>query len=88
MGYAVSVPTAAFLALLWMSRISIAVRPPAHPIMFLGTALVVLLVPLAGTPVGVGAIVSLIAQAAAGAVVVTVVLGTGSTELVGQGRDT
>ena len=71
-GYVVAVPTAAFLALLWVSHSPIVPRSRLRPSIVLGAAALVLLAPVAGASVGVGAIVALIGLVAAAAVAVTV----------------
>jgi low temperature requirement protein LtrA len=72
-GYAVAVPTAAFLVLLWVSHSPILPRSPVRPSVLFGAAAFVLLAPVAAAGAGVGAIVALIALVAAGAVAVTMV---------------
>jgi low temperature requirement protein LtrA len=71
-GYAVAVPTAAFLVLLWVSHFPIVPRSRVRPAVLFGAAALVLLAPVASAAAGVGAIVALIAVVAAAAVVVTV----------------
>ena len=71
-GYAVAVPTAAFLALLWISHSPIVPRSPVRPSVLFGAAALVLLAPMVGA--GVGAIVALVALVTTATVVVTVVL--------------
>jgi low temperature requirement protein LtrA len=71
-GYAVAVPTAAFLVLLWVSHFPIVPRSRVRPSVLLGAAALVLLAPVATAEAGVGAIVALVALVAAAAVVVTV----------------
>jgi low temperature requirement protein LtrA len=72
-GYAVAVPTAAFLVLLWVSHAAIVPRSRVRPAVLFGAAALVLLVPVASAEAGVGVIVVLVAVVAAMAVVVTVV---------------
>jgi low temperature requirement protein LtrA len=71
-GYAVAVPTAAFLVLLWVSHAPIVPRSQVRPSVLLGAAALVLLAPVATAQAGVGAIVALVALVAA-AVAVAVV---------------
>jgi hypothetical protein len=71
----VAVPTAAFLALLWVSHSPIVPRSPVRPSVVFGAAALVLLAPVAGAGAGVGAIVALVALIAGGAVAVTLVRG-------------
>jgi hypothetical protein len=71
-GYAVAVPAAAFLALLWVSHSPIVPRSPVRPSVLFGAAGLVLLAPMVGA--GTGAVVALVALVATAAVVVTVVL--------------
>jgi low temperature requirement protein LtrA len=71
-GYAVAAPTAAFLALLWLSHAPIVPRSRVRPSVLLGAAALVLLAPIALAWTGVGAILAVIALAASAAVVVTV----------------
>jgi low temperature requirement protein LtrA len=72
-GYAVAVPTAAFLVLLWVSHFPIVPRSRVRPSVLLGAAALVLLAPVTTAGAGVGAIVALVALVAAAAVVGTVV---------------
>jgi low temperature requirement protein LtrA len=72
-GYAVAVPTAAFLALLWLSHSPIVPRSPVRPSILFGAAALVLLAPVASAGAGVGAIVALVALIAAGTIAVLVV---------------
>ncbi len=72
-GYAVAVPTSAFLALLWVSHAPIVPRSRVRPSILLGAAALVLLAPVAGAAAGVGAIIALVALVTAAAVAVTVV---------------
>ncbi|GAA4734563.1 low temperature requirement protein A [Phytohabitans rumicis] len=74
-GYLVAVPTAAFLALLWVSHAPIVPRSTVRPSVALGASALVLLAPVAGAGAGVGAIVALVALVAAAAVAVTVARG-------------
>jgi low temperature requirement protein LtrA len=71
-GYAVAVPTAAFLVLLWVSHSPIVPRSRVRPSVLLGAAALVLLIPVTTARAGVGAIVALVALVAATTVVVTV----------------
>jgi low temperature requirement protein LtrA len=71
-GYAVAVPTAAFLALLWVSHSSIVPRSPVRPSVLLGAAALVLLAPVAAAGAGVGAMLVLVTLVTAAAVAVTV----------------
>jgi low temperature requirement protein LtrA len=73
-GYAVAVPTAAFLALLWVSHSPIVPRSPVRPSVLFAAAALVLSAPVVAAEAGVGAIVALVALITAAAVVVTVVL--------------
>jgi low temperature requirement protein LtrA len=72
-GYAVAVPTAAFLILLGVSHIPIVPRSGVRPSVLLRTAALVLLAPAASARAGVGATVAVVALAATAAVVVTLV---------------
>jgi low temperature requirement protein LtrA len=74
-GYAVAIPTAAFLVLLWVSHSPIVPRSPVRPAVLLGAAALVLLTPVATAAAGVGATVALVALVAAAAVALTVVRG-------------
>jgi low temperature requirement protein LtrA len=71
-GYAVAVPTAAFLVLLWVSHFPIVPRSRVRPAVLLGAAALVLLAPVASAEAGVGAVVALVAAVAAAAVVAVV----------------
>jgi low temperature requirement protein LtrA len=71
-GYAVAVPTAAFLVLLWLSHSPILPRSPVRPSVLFGAAALVLLAPVVAARAGVGAIVALVALIAAAAVAATV----------------
>jgi hypothetical protein len=82
-GYVVAVPTAAFLALLWVSHSRIVPRSPVRPSIVLAAAALVLLAPVAGA--GVGAIVAFIGLVAAAAVAVTVVCGQEATRFPADG---
>jgi low temperature requirement protein LtrA len=84
-GYVVAVPTAAFLALLWVSHSRIVPRSPVRPSIVLAAAALVLLAPVAGAGVGVGAIVAFIGLVAAAAVAVTVVCGQETTRFPADG---
>jgi low temperature requirement protein LtrA len=72
-GYAVAVPTAVFLALLWVSHAPIVPRSRVRPSVLLGAAALVLLAPVAVAGAGAAAIIALVALVTAAAVVVTVV---------------
>ncbi|TQM36937.1 low temperature requirement protein A [Pseudonocardia cypriaca] len=71
-GYAVAIPTALFLALLWASHSPIVPRSRVRPSVLFGAAALVLLAPAVGAGAGVGAVVALVALAAAAAVLVTI----------------
>ena len=71
-GYAVALPTAAFLTLLWLSHAAIVPRSRVRPTVLLGAAALLLVAPLAVAP-GMGAILALLALITAAAVAVTVV---------------
>ena len=68
-----AVPTAAFLALLWVSHAPIVPRSRVRPSVLLGAAALVLLAPVAAAGAGVAAIIALVALVTAAAVAVTVV---------------
>jgi low temperature requirement protein LtrA len=67
-GYAVAIPTSAFLVLLWLTHSVIVPRSRVRTSVVFGGALVVLLAPLVGGPAGLAAVVALIALVAAAAV--------------------
>jgi low temperature requirement protein LtrA len=71
-GYAVAIPTAVFLVLLWATHAPIVSRSPVRPSVLLGAAALVLVAPLATSAGGPAATVAVIAAVAAGAVFVTV----------------
>jgi low temperature requirement protein LtrA len=75
-GYAVAFPTAAYLALLWVSHAPILPRSRVRPTVLLGAAALVLVAPLTVARAGLGAILALLALITAGAVAVPVVGGT------------
>jgi low temperature requirement protein LtrA len=74
-GFAVAVPTAVFLVLLWVSHSPILPRSPVRPSVLFGAAALVLLAPVAAAGAGVGAIVALVALIGTAAVAVLVVRG-------------
>lgn len=78
-GYAVAVPAAAFLVLLWATHSPIVPRSRVRPSVLLTAAALVLLVPVAGAEAGVAAIVALVALVAAAAVSGTVLHRTSRT---------
>ncbi|MEV0388503.1 low temperature requirement protein A [Nonomuraea sp. NPDC050643] len=61
--YAIAIPAAAFVVLLWLVNAPIVARPVPRPAAALGCALVVLLLPLAAPQAGVSAVVAAIAAA-------------------------
>lgn len=78
-GYAVAVPAAAFLVLLWATHSPIVPRSRVRPSVLLTAAALVLLAPVAGAETGVAAIVALVALVAAAAVAGTVLRRTSRT---------
>ncbi|SDH56421.1 Low temperature requirement protein LtrA [Nonomuraea jiangxiensis] len=60
-GYAVAVPAAVFLALLWAVHALVAREPVPHPCLVLGSVTVVALLPLAASWIGVAGVVAGIA---------------------------
>jgi low temperature requirement protein LtrA len=72
-GYAVAVPVAAFLALLWIVHSPVVPRPRVRASTLFGAAALVLLAPVAGAAAGVGVVVAIVALIAAAAVAVSVV---------------
>ena len=75
-GYAVAIPTAAFLVLLWVCHSPVVPRSRVRPATLFGAAALVLLAPPAAAAGGAGVVVGLIAGVAAAAVAVTVVRAT------------
>ena len=73
-GYAVAVPVAVFLILVWALHVPIIARPVLHPAVMLGGAAAVLLLPLAALAIPLVAVVAAIAAACALVVGLTVVL--------------
>ncbi|WP_252445036.1 low temperature requirement protein A [Pseudonocardia humida] len=84
-GYAVAVPAAVFLVLLWVSHSPVVPRSRVRPSTLLGAAVLVLLAPVAGAGAGPGVVVGLIATVAVAAVAVTVARPTGRSA-PGRGR--
>lgn len=72
-GYAVAVPTAVYLVLLWVCHSPVVPRSRVRPATLFGAAGLVLLAPVLGAGGGPGVVVGLVAAAAAAAVAVTVV---------------
>jgi hypothetical protein len=72
-GYAVAVPTAAFLALLWVSHSFVVPQSRVRPSTLFGTAALVLLAPVVCVSAGLGVVIGLIATVVSAAVAVTVV---------------
>jgi low temperature requirement protein LtrA len=72
-GYAVAIPTAAFLALLWVTHSPVVPRSRVRPSTLFGAAALVLLAPVAGAAGGIGLVVALVTLVAAAALVVTMV---------------
>ena len=73
-GYAVAVPVAVFLILVWALHVPIITRPVLRPAVILGGAAAILLLPLASAYIAVAAVVAAIATACAVVVAATVVL--------------
>jgi low temperature requirement protein LtrA len=71
-GYAVAVPVAAFLVLLWASHSPVVPRSRVRGSTLFGAAALVLFAPVAGAGAGAAGVVGLVALVAAAAVVVTV----------------
>ncbi|MGY1706263.1 low temperature requirement protein A [Geodermatophilus sp. SYSU D00697] len=71
-GYAVTVPVAVFLVLLWAVHVPLVARPVIRPGLVLGAAVVVLLLPLAADSLGVTAVVATTAAVCAAVVARTV----------------
>ena len=71
-GFAVAVPTAAFLVLPGVSHAPIVPLSRVRPSVLFGAAALVLLAPVAAAGAGIGAVVALVALVAAAAVAVTV----------------
>ena len=84
-GYSVAVPTAAFLALLWVSHSLVVPRSRVRPTTLFGVSALVLLAPVACASAGLGVVVGLIATMATAAVAVTVV-GEGLSEALTDRR--
>ncbi|MFI0452053.1 low temperature requirement protein A [Actinomadura sp. 6N118] len=59
--YAVAIPLAAFITLLWLVHAPIVPEPVVHPVAALGCATIALLLPLAAPLIGVTAVVALLA---------------------------
>jgi len=72
-GYAVAIPTSAFLVLLWLSHSAIVPRSQVRASVVFGGAVLVLLAPLVGAGAGVGVVAALIALVAAATVAATIV---------------
>jgi low temperature requirement protein LtrA len=72
-GYAVAVPTAGFLVLLWVTHAPIVPGSRVRASVLLGAAALVLLAPVVAAGAGVGAILAIVALLTGLAVVVTVV---------------
>jgi len=71
-GYAVAIPTSAFLVLLWLSHSAIVPRSQVRASVVFGGAVLVLLAPLVGAGAGVGVVAALIALVAAATVAATI----------------
>jgi low temperature requirement protein LtrA len=71
-GYAVAVPVAVFLVLLWALYAPLVPRPVLRPAPMLGGALVVLLLPLAAEGVALSVVVAMIALTCASIVALTI----------------
>ncbi|MGK5169249.1 low temperature requirement protein A [Geodermatophilus sp. CPCC 205761] len=71
-GYAVAVPVAVFLVLLWAVHAPIVRRPVIPPVLILGAAVVVFLVPLAAGAVGLAVVVVTVAAVCSALVATTV----------------
>jgi len=75
-GYAIAVPVAAFLVLVWALHSPLLFQPALRPWLALGGAAAILLVPLAALALPLAAVVSAIALACAAIVAVTTTKGT------------
>jgi low temperature requirement protein LtrA len=73
-GYAVAVPVAAFLTLLWAVHLSIVARPVIPARAMLGGALIIILLPLLSEPAGIPFVVASIATVCALIIVATIAL--------------
>jgi low temperature requirement protein LtrA len=73
-GYALAVPVAVFLILVWALHVPIIARPTLHPAVMLGGAAAILLLPPASLYIPLAAVVAAIATACAFVVGTTVVL--------------
>lgn len=71
-GYAVAVPTAVFVILLWAVHVPILSRPVIRPWLLLTSAFVILLLPLGAEAVGPGPVVAAVAVTCAAVVAVTI----------------
>jgi low temperature requirement protein LtrA len=72
--FAVAVPAAVFLVLVWALHVPLIAQPVLHPAVMLGGASLVLALPLAAPALPLAAVVALIAAAAAGVVGATLAL--------------
>lgn len=74
LGYALAVPVAVFLALLWALHVPIVARPVLHPAVMLGGAALVVALPLAALLVPLVVVIAAIAATCAAVVAVTIAL--------------
>ena len=72
--YAIAVPVAVFLMLVWALHVPLIARPVLHPSVMLGGAVVVLLLPLAAVALSLAVVVAMIAAACGVVVGATIVL--------------
>ncbi len=72
--YAIAVPVAVFLTLVWALHVPLIARPVLHPSVMLGGAAVVLLLPLAALALSLAVVVAMIAAACGVVVGATIVL--------------
>jgi low temperature requirement protein LtrA len=75
-GYAIAVPVAVFLVLVWALHSPLLFRPVLRPALALGGGIVILLLPLAALEVSLAAVVAAIALAGAAIVAITTTRGT------------
>jgi low temperature requirement protein LtrA len=73
-GYAIAIPVAVFLVLVWALHAPIVSRPVLRPALMLGGGVVILLIPLAAPQIPLGAVVAAMAIACASVVAITLAL--------------